>query len=285
MDKEKIREKLEEFEGTHRYEGFENLNFTVILVQLETATHAGSVARLIKNFAFQDLVIFNPIASKENILNHKTQGFAMHGKDILLNSTIIEVERQKDHLGELKDYLKQFDLTIGTTAKGEHFTNLKRLSIFPEDFNLPRSQEPLDIAVLFGKESRGLTNKELELIDILLRIPASESYPTLNLSHAVGIILYELYKKLHSTTIGRGEHPVLLADKEDRQILYKHIQDLMKRIKVRNYRKNDSLQAFKNIFERTMMSNRELTLILGFFSRLNSLLEDVDLFKDENGNE
>jgi TrmH family RNA methyltransferase len=140
----------------------------------------------------------------------------------------------------------------------------------------------MDIAVLFGKESRGLTNKELELIDILLRIPASESYPTLNLSHAVGIILYELYKKLHSITIGRGEHPVLLADKEDRQILYQYIENLMKKIKVRNYRKNDSIQAFKNIFERAMMSNRELTLILGFFSRLSSLLEDVDLFEDEN---
>lgn len=280
LDKQKIQEKLEEFEGTQRYEGFKNLSFTIVLVQLETGTHAGSVARLIKNFDFQNLVIFNPIASQEDILGYKSQGFAMHGKDILLNSTIIQVEEQKDHLKRLQKYLKTFDLTLGTTAKGKHFTNLNRLSVFPEDFSLPRSQKPLNIAILFGKESRGLTNKELDMIDILLRIPASESYPTLNLSHAVGIILYELFKKLHSIPIGRGENPVLLADKEDRQILYHHINELIKKIKIRNFRENDSLQAFKNIFERTMMSNRELSLILGFFSKLNSLLKDVDLFEE-----
>lgn len=281
LDKDKINQKVENFKGTQRYDGFGKLSFTIILVQLETASHAGSVARLIKNFDFKELVIFNPIASNKQILNYETQGFAMHGKDILLNSTIINVEDQQHHIHTLKEYLKQFDLTIGTTAKGKHYTNLSRLSIFPDDFDLPRSQKSLNIAVLFGKESRGLTNEELDLIDILLRIPASESYPTLNLSHAVGIILYELYRKLHSIPLGRGENPVLLSDKEDRQILYQHIQELIRKIKIRNFREKDTLQALKNIIERAMMTNRELTLILGLFSKLNSLLKDVELFDDE----
>ncbi len=283
MDKNKIRKKVEKFEGTHRREHFEHLSFTIMLVQPETAGNVGSVARLMKNFNFHDLVVFNPIAPVEEISSYETQGFAMHGRDILLNSDIVELDDQKSHLKILKSYLNDYDLTIGTTAKGKHFTNINRsTALFPEDLELPVSDTPLKIAILFGKESRGLTNQELDLIDILLRIPADDSYPTLNLSHAAGIILYEFFKKLHKITLGRGKNPVLLADREDRQILYEHIQTLIKTIKIRRFRKMDSLRAFKNIFERTIMSNRELSLILGLFSKLNSVLEDIDLFKEEN---
>ncbi|GAG62324.1 unnamed protein product, partial [marine sediment metagenome] len=65
------------------------------------------------------------------------------------------------------------------------------------------------------------------LADILLRIPASNTYSTLNISHAVGIILYELYRKINIINIGRGNKPVLLANKQDRLIIYKIIRNLI----------------------------------------------------------
>ncbi|MBA7645469.1 hypothetical protein ES703_53227 [subsurface metagenome] len=42
-----------------------------------------------ENFNFKNLVIYNPIESVDNILSYETQGFAMHGKDILSNTKII----------------------------------------------------------------------------------------------------------------------------------------------------------------------------------------------------
>ncbi|MFO7797426.1 MAG: RNA methyltransferase [Promethearchaeati archaeon] len=280
MDKKNIKKEVNTFLGTHRNKKFENLKFSIILVQPENMGNIGSIARIMKNFEFDDLIIFNPIETIDNILSYEAQGYAMHGKDILLNANIIEIDNQNKHIELLRNYLNNFDLVIGTTAKGKRYTNLNRLAIFLDDFSLPISEKPLKIAILFGKESRGLTNQEAEISDILLRIPASDSYSTLNLSHACGIILYEFYKKLHVITMGRGENPILLAERSDRKILYNYIKKLIKKLKIRNYRKKNALYAFKNVFERALMSKKELSMILGFFSKTYTLLKDKNLFDE-----
>jgi len=282
LEKKKILKELENFKGTHRNVKFENLSFTIILVQPENSGNIGQTARIMKNFDFENLVIFNPIESVENILSYETQGFAMHGKDILLNSNIIELNNQERHIDILEKYLNKFDLVLGTTAKGKSFNNLNRLAIFPEHLELPVSKQPLKIAILFGKESRGLTNEEIMLTHILIRIPTGEKYPTLNLAQACGIILYELFKKLHIVTIGRGKRPILLADKRNRKILYKVLKRLIKRFKIRNYKTKNAFLAFKNIIERSFLSKKELSLILGFFSKIESLVKNLDLFEEDS---
>jgi TrmH family RNA methyltransferase len=278
MDKKKITQELENFSGTQKKQKYQKIQISIALIQPENAGNIGSIARVMKNFDFADLIIFNPIEKIEKILSYETQGFAMHGKDILLNADILQSETQQDHIEDLTAFLDKFDLVIGTTAKGKRYTNLNRLSILVEDLELPVSKNPLRIVLLFGKESRGLTNEEIDLTDILIRIPTSSSYPTLNLSHACGIILYEIYKKLHLIKIGRGKNPVLLAKKSDRKILYKYVEKVIRILKIRNYRKKNAFYAFKNIFERALMSKKELSMVLGLFSKMYNLLEKKNLF-------
>ncbi|MFX0104998.1 MAG: TrmH family RNA methyltransferase, partial [Candidatus Hodarchaeota archaeon] len=86
MNKKKKKEIINSFQEIHRTNKYENLSFTVILVQPEHAGNIGSIARIMENFKFRNLVIFNPIESVENILSYKTQGFAMHGKNVLFNA-------------------------------------------------------------------------------------------------------------------------------------------------------------------------------------------------------
>lgn len=275
MNKKKKFRELENFKETQLNEKYENLSITVILVRPEHSGNVGSIARVMKNFNFENLSIFNPIENIDKILSYETCGYAMHGKDILLNANIVTIEKQKDHLLELKNYLRKYDLIIATTAKGKKHSNIKRLAIFPQDFSIPISEKPLKIAILFGKESRGLTNEEIRLADVLLRIPASEEYPSLNLSHGCGIILYEIFKKINILSIGRGKKPVLLAVKEDRVILYNFINDIIEQLKIRTYREDNVYQAFKNVFERAFISKKELSLILGLFSKVDSILKEA----------
>jgi len=279
MNKEKISKELESFKETHRNDLYKNLNFTVIIVQPETSGNIGSIARIMKNFNFEKLVCFNPIENPERIKSHETNGFAMHGKEILSNAEIIMIENQEDHLCVFDKFIKKFDLVIATTAKGKRYTNIRRLAIFPDDLELPVSENPLNIAILFGKESRGLTNEEISFADILIRIPTGDIYPTLNLSHACGIILYEIFKKINTLNIGRGERPVLLADKEDRLLLYSLVKRIIKKLNVRQYKEENMFFAFKNIVERSFISKKELSLTTGIFSKLDSILNNIDLYK------
>ncbi len=279
MNEKKIKPEINNFQETHRTEDYNNLSFTIILVQPEHAGNIGSIVRVMENFNFKKLIIFNPIEIVDKILSYETQGFAMHGKDILFNAKIIQLKNQNNHLTEFKNLLKRFDYVIATTARGKSYSNIRRLAIFPEDLTLPMSLKPLKIAILFGKESRGLTNEEINLADIALRIPTNSEYSALNLSHACGIILYEIFKKINILTIGRGENPVLLADRKDRLILYNLVKDIIEKLKIRSYKEENVFLAFKNIFGRSLMSTKELSLILGLFSKVNSILENLNLYE------
>ena len=279
MNKKQLKKDVADFQLTKIAPEYQNLNFTVLLIQPEHAGNIGSIARLMKNFNFNNLVVFNPMESAEVIRSHHTQGFAMHGKDILFNADIIELDNHNDHLNKYKELMHKFDLTIASTAKGMHYKNIRRLATFPRDLTLPISQEPISIALVFGKESHGLTNEEIEIADLLIRIPSNDDYPTLNISHACGIILYEIYNKIHNITIGRGIKPVLLATKTDKQILYKTLKSLSKSLKIRTHTAENVIFAFKNVFERAFVSKKELNLILSVFSKLNSLLKKRKIYE------
>ena len=280
MNKKQLKKDIADFQLTEIAPEYSNLDFTIVLIQPEHAANIGSIARLMKNFNFSNLVVFNPIESTETIRSRHTQGFAMHGKDILSNADIIELDNQNDHLNRYKELMHKFDLIIASTAKGMHYKNIRRLATFPGDLTLPISQKPLSIAIVFGKESHGLTNDEIEIADLLIRIPSDDDYPTLNISHACGIILYEIFNKIHNITIGRGIKPVLLATKNDKQILYNTIKNLSKSLKIRTYTAENVIFAFKNVFERAFVSKKELNLILGVFSKLNSLLKRREIYED-----
>jgi TrmH family RNA methyltransferase len=280
LNKKKKYRALDSFQETRINENYENISFTVILISPESSGNIGAITRVMKNFNFNNLTIFNPLEDIDKIFSHETHGFAMHGKEVLLNAEVISFEKQEQHIGKLKEYLKSYDLIIASTAKGKSYTNIKRLAIFPEELRIPAPEKSMNIAILFGKESRGLTNEEISLADILIRIPTSNEYPTLNLSHACGIILYEIFKKITIVNIGRGKHPVLLADREDRLILYEFIDKLIQKLKIRNYKEKNVYHAFKNIFERSIMSRKELSLIIGLFSKLASILNNIELYEN-----
>jgi len=279
LNKKKNKKEIKLAQETQILKRDTNLKFTIILVQPETAGNIGFIARAMKNFNFEDLIIFNPIENIQNIFSYKTKGYAMHGSDILFNAKIIEICDQQNHIQKYYEYMKDFDLIIATTAKGMHYRNIRRLPIFIEDLVLPVSKKSLKIALVFGKESRGLTNEEIEIADILVRIPSHESYPTLNLSHACTIILYEIFKKINILNLGRGSKPILLADKEDRRVLYQILKNIIKRLKVRTHKKEKVLSSFKNIFERAIMTKKELSLILGVLSKLDSILNNIKLYQ------
>lgn len=280
MVKNTKKEDLDNFKETALSKEYKNLSFTVILVQPEHSGNVGSIARVMANFNFSNLILYNPIEKLEQIFSYETQGFAMHGKMILLNAKVIQSKNEGLHLSEFENILNQFDLVIATTAKGKRYSNIKRTGIFPEHLELPFSKNARKIAILFGKESRGLTNEEIELADIILRIPTYNSYPTLNISHACAIILYELFKKIHNINIGRGKHPMLLAERKNRKILLQTIGNVIQKLKVRDYKQKRVYFAFRNVLERSLMTKKEVSLIIGVFSKINSLLNNRNLYNE-----
>lgn len=153
----------------------------IVLVGIEGAVNLGVIARTCINFDVKELYLVNPAASLEDALK-----FSARGSDLLSRSVIVD---------SLEKAFEGVDIVAATSAIGYSEGDALRQAISLEDFVdkvVPRARK---IAIVFGRESTGLTREELSKADFLVTIPANPEYPVLNVSQAVAIFLWELWKR------------------------------------------------------------------------------------------
>lgn len=162
----------------------------LVIVEPEGSYNVGFIARLAKNFLVDELYIVNPKCDLE-----ESKRFSAKGIDFLERAKIVPT---------FDDAIKDVDLKIATSSIADNKGDILRKSIRP--WELPRLIEGKRIALIFGRESVGLTREEIAKSDLLLFIPANPEYPVLNLSHAVAIVLYEIWRsKSENKPIVSGE--------------------------------------------------------------------------------
>ena len=156
------------------------LTFRIVLVEPIYSGNVGSVARVMKNFGFEELVLLNPCE-----LDRPAHLMAVHAYDI--------IEKARIEFS-LKDALKDSNIIVGMTGlpgktDNKHF----RIPAYsPKQLKEKLAGNSGVVSLVFGREDAGLRNEELEICDLIVNIPTSPIYPSMNLSHAVAIVLYEL---------------------------------------------------------------------------------------------
>lgn len=231
---------------------------TFILMEPAVAGNVGAVARVLKNFGFKDLVIIDP---KCDVKSVEAQGRAKHARGVLKRAKV------SSH-----SILNSFHTVISTTAQLGSDYNIPRSPVTPEQLHeiLPdgaiySSRQP-NIGILFGREGSGLTNEEVMASDFILTIPSQKDYPTLNLSHSVAIVAYELSK--HRSTRKVHSH-IPLATNLERHQLIKMLDDVLDRLDFATRgRKETQKKVWKRVFSKSFMSKRESFAVMGFFRHL-----------------
>ncbi|MEM3606546.1 MAG: TrmJ/YjtD family RNA methyltransferase [Candidatus Bathyarchaeia archaeon] len=152
--------------------------FRVVLVEPEYEANIGYIARVMKNFGLNELYLVKPRVN----LGSKALIFSAHAQDIVNKAVIVN---------SIQEAIKGVDIVVGTTAKpAKSERNILRLVVKPEEAAMKINTLNSKVALLFGRESSGLTNEELSLCDLVLFIPDSEEYPTLNVSNKSAIVFY-----------------------------------------------------------------------------------------------
>ena len=125
-------------------------------------------------------------------------------------------------------------------------------------------------AVLFGAERTGLTNEELALAHLLIRIPANPEYPSLNLAMAVQLACYELFRAAGSPASERplSESPVPLAPGADMERFYEHLQQVMDEVEFKDRTTGGSnlMTRIRRLFQRCEMDQNEVNILRGFLT-------------------
>jgi len=150
----------------------------LVLVGVEGAVNLGMIARLADNFGVDELYLVNPKARIE-----EAREYAVKAVERLDNAVIVD---------SLSEALRNVSLSICTSAISSTSDPL-RVSIEPRRAAIIASRVRGVVALVMGRESVGLTRRELEECMILSTIPSSRKYPSLNLANATAIYLYELY--------------------------------------------------------------------------------------------
>ena len=148
---------------------------SIILIEPKKSGNLGAVARAMANFGFDNLVLVNPKCKKTAKEAIKR---AKHGLAVLKKAKVVKK-------------IPKMDTLIATTAMLGTDYNIPRSPISPAQLSkiIPSKGK---VGIVFGREGPGLTNEEVLACDFVCTIPSSKKYPTLNLSHSVALVCYEL---------------------------------------------------------------------------------------------
>ena len=242
----KLTREKEENEVNHFKE-----NIYVVFVECETPGNVGFLARTMANFGLKNLILINPPK-----LTNEAYYQATHGKYIVENAKIYNT------LDEFYQS-QRIDFKVASTGMAGGSYNLSRIPVTPDELG-KRLNASNKIAILFGREGNGLTNKEIEESDICVSIPTDPTYPIMNISHAAAIIFYELFKNKHDfSVIGLEESTAL-----EKEYLLKDMHDLIESLDIPDHKKKNGLKAFKNIINRAFITGREAHTLKGILRRL-----------------
>ena len=231
-------------------------NIYIVFVECETPGNIGFLARTMANFGLKNLVLINPPT-----LTPEAYYQATHGKYIVENALIYP---------SLNEFYrsKRIDFKIASTGVAGGSYNLSRIPLRPEQLSKSININN-KIAILFGREGDGLSNKEIEDCDICVSIPTDPTYPILNISHAAAIIFYELFKNKHEFPVEGLEESTSL----EKEYLIKDMEEMINSLDIPDHKKKNGLKVFKNIINRAFITGREAHTFKGILRRLKNKLE------------
>jgi TrmH family RNA methyltransferase len=156
----------------------------VVLHEPQDLVNIAHVVRAMKNFGLRDLRLVSP----REYDGHRVEGIAHQTHDVVSRIALFD---------DLASALADCVHVVGFTARGRSAKrNLQRPRGAAGEILAAAGAGP--VALLFGREDKGLANEALDRCHRIVTIPSTPDYASLNLGHAVVVMLYEL-------ALARGE--------------------------------------------------------------------------------
>lgn len=227
-------------------------NIRIVLVEPKGSGNIGSVARAMKNTGVKDLAI----VGRGRTQTFWARAMAVHAEEIL------EAARR---FQTLREAVSDCRLVVGTTCRGGLYRSHSRLlrQAAPEIASAARAGS---VALVFGPEEHGLTNRDLRHCHWLVTIPAHPQYPSLNVAQAVMICLYEIFLATRENPppaeIGR-------APAESVERLFDNMKRSLLKIGFLNPQNPDHiLLGLRRVFGRAGLEERDLRILNALFRQI-----------------
>ena len=231
--------------------------FGFILVKPQLGENIGACARSMKNFGFSKLHIVSP---KINFPDHKAKATSVGAFDIINKAKVFK---------DTKEAIGSFDTVISLSARRRDI-NKKHISL--NDFvKLILKKGNSNFGLMFGPEASGLSNEDLSFSNYVLQIPTSKKFKSLNLSHSLTIICYELFKVFNDKPFKKNRKRIKVSSKSKINVL---INLLIKLLDEKNFflpkeKKQSMMLNINNLIYRLEPNDKELRILASIVTSLN----------------
>ena len=240
----------------------------IVLVEPSHPGNVGGVARAMKNMGLKQLVLVNPA----RFPNPQAEWRAANAVDVLDAAQVVT---------GLDAAIGDCRLVVGTSTRSRRIpwpvvspAQLARQLWAPDS---AAGTEPAPVAILFGRETSGLSNEELQRCNKHLQIPAHADYPSLNLAMAVQVVCYELFR--HSVEGAdpdggeTGHWDRRWATASELEGLLQHLDQVLQEIDFYGAdSRRQSLTRFRRLYTRVGLDETEVQMLRGMLTQIRTAI-------------
>jgi tRNA/rRNA methyltransferase len=222
------------------------------MVRPRGSGNIGSVARAMKNFGTHELAIVGQARTR----SFWARAMAVHGRDVLAETKCYE---------SIRAAIADCTLVVGTTCRSGLYRSHSQMprQAAPE---IVRAAKKGKVALLFGPEDHGLSNKDLEHCQLLLTIPTHPEYQSLNVAQAAVICLYELYS---AASVPVQEDGIKRAEAEQIERLFDIMRHSLLKIGFLDSENPEHmLLALRRILGRAGLEDKDVRILTGMFRQI-----------------
>jgi tRNA/rRNA methyltransferase len=230
-------------------------NLRIVLVEPAGPLNLGSIARVMKNFGLTNLTLVNPQCDRYSVAALR---MAVHAQEVLESAIVVP-----SLPAALQGCVRSI-ATIGRDCSWEKVPLEAPRMALP--WLLEEPEKP--VALIFGREDRGLSNQELNYAQKLVYIPTSPDYPSLNLATAVGICCYEL-SQLRKICPSPEKSSAEIAPTELMEAYYQQLESLLLTVGyLYPHTSASRMEKFRHLYNRTQLQTKEVAMLRGILRQV-----------------
>ncbi len=227
----------------------------IVLVQTTHPGNIGAAARAMKNMGLERLCLVDPASFPHADATARASG----ADDLLAEATVHAT---------LEEALVGSHLVFGASAR---LRTISWPQVTPREAARQTAdlEEGSEVALVFGREHSGLTNRELELCHCLLHIPANPAFSSLNLAAAVQVVSYEMRLAMEQPRLPASEEggETAAATAEELAGFYRHLEQALLEIGFLDpANPRQLMRRLRRLFNRARLERMELNILRGILS-------------------
>jgi TrmH family RNA methyltransferase len=229
----------------------------IVLVNPQDAKNVGAACRAMKTMGIRAL----SLVGTTDLDREAAAITAVHARDLLDGAELFD---------DLPSAVREAALVAGVTRR--RGKRRKYLSLTPEQLaDRVAALRSGNVAVVFGNEASGLSDEELAACHLAVHIPSSPDFPSLNLSHAVQVVAYQLFRQLAEPAGARTFQPI---SQQRLEVLLGEILSTLEGIGFFSQGSRTEMGIFwRDILARAALARREAERLAVVFRKISGLFQ------------